>query len=230
MADARWAGPGGRLDRLARHEGFPGLTVAFIVLVALLMGVEAVPTWAAAHDTLLMTAFGLAQAWFVFEIAVRLGAHGPRLRTFFADPWNTFDFAVVALSLLPAVGTLALVARLLRILRLLRVVSGVDVLRGFVRGELAPPARVAATALLLALAIYLFALAGFQSFGEFGEGDPAWSDLFRALRSTVSTYALAPALPAGVGGLGWLVAFAATHLALLALLLRPRTRRAEASR
>jgi hypothetical protein len=222
MTDARVSGPGGRLDRLARADGFRRLTVTMIVLVALLMGVEAMPAWAAQVETVLLVAFAAAQAWFVFEIAVRLGAHWPRLRTFFADGWNTFDFVVVVLSLVPAVGALALVARLLRVLRLLRVVSGVNVLRAFVRGELPLPARLAATALLAALAVYVLALAGFQVFGAFGEGDPAWTDLFRALRSTVATYALSPAVPAGMAGAGWLTAFAATHAVLLALLVRPR--------
>ena len=230
MSDARLTGPGGRLEGLAKSEGFRRLTLALIVLVALLMGVEAVPAWASMYETLLYGALWSAQLWFVFELVVRLGAHWPRLRSFFADPWNTFDFAVVVLSLLPAVGMLALVARMLRILRLLRAVSGVNTGRAFVRGELPFAARIAAAIVLGGLSIYMFALAGFHAFGAYGDGDAAWSDLFRALRSTVATYAFAPATPAGAGGTAWLAAFAATQAALLALLLRPGPRGAEVAR
>jgi voltage-gated sodium channel len=44
---------------------------------------------------------------------------------FFRDRWNTFDFVIVAVSLVPMVGSLSLAGRVLRPLRLLRVVSSV---------------------------------------------------------------------------------------------------------
>ena len=47
----------------------------------------------------------------------------------FLDGWNVFDFSVVALSLLPAAGPFATVARLARVLRVARAVSSMPELR-----------------------------------------------------------------------------------------------------
>ena len=48
---------------------------------------------------------------FVAEILIRIAAFGTRPWRFFLDGWNVFDFSVVALSLLPAAGPFATVAR-----------------------------------------------------------------------------------------------------------------------
>ncbi|MHB1291616.1 MAG: ion transporter [Sulfuricella sp.] len=50
---------------------------------------------------------------FVAEIILRLYVHR---RAFWRDPWSVFDFAVVAIALLPATGQFA-VLRALRVLR-----------------------------------------------------------------------------------------------------------------
>jgi voltage-gated sodium channel len=75
-------------------------------------------------------ALGLrVQAAVVVELAIRLAAFGARPWRFFLDGWNVFDFGVVALSLLPAAGPFATVARLARVLRVARVVSSLPELR-----------------------------------------------------------------------------------------------------
>jgi len=58
----------------------------------------------------------------VLEIGLRLLARRP-LAGFFRDGWNLFDFAVVAVSLLPVAGSFASVARIARALRVARLVS-----------------------------------------------------------------------------------------------------------
>ncbi len=224
MTDDRARGNGGRLDRLARSEGFQALTLALIVLSALCLGVEAMPAYAQRWETLLYGVFVATQVWFVFEIGVRLFAHWPRLGGFFADGWNRFDFTVVVLSLLPAVGTVALLARLLRVLRLVRLVSGSDLLRGFVRGRLGVGARLLAFAVLLALSVYVFALMGFHLYGGFGDGLAAWANLPRALASVGGLYlGRVGSVPSGDGaGIALLALFYLSQLALLGGLLRPR--------
>ena len=194
MTDDRARGNGGRLDRLARSEGFQALTLALIVLSALCLGVEAMPAYAQRWETLLYGVFVATQVWFVFEIGVRLFAHWPRLGGFFADGWNRFDFTVVVFSLLPAVGTVALLARLL------------------------------AFAVLLALSVYVFALMGFHLYGGFGDGLAAWANLPRALASVGGLYlGRVGSVPSGDGaGIALLALFYLSQLALLGGLLRPR--------
>jgi voltage-gated sodium channel len=167
-----------RLQALAASEPFQDAVLGLIVLNGLCMGVEAVPELAEDRQELLFWVFAISQVAFVVEIAVRVLACWPRPGDFFRNGWNTFDFTVVALSLLPAVGGLTLAARLLRILRLLRVVSMSDALRGLAgrgRPTLALPAA------LLVLLNYMLALAGFHLFGEL-DAD-RWGNLGRAVSS-----------------------------------------------
>jgi voltage-gated sodium channel len=71
-------------------------------------------------------------AVFVVEIALRLYVN--RL-AYFRDPWNLFDFTVVAIALVPASGPLA-VLRALRILRVLRLITLVPSMKRVVGGLL----------------------------------------------------------------------------------------------
>jgi voltage-gated sodium channel len=166
---------------VAGSELFQGFILALIVFNALCMGAEATPGFAAAYATALDLIFVASQAIFVAEIAIRLGTHWPRPGQFFREFWNTFDFTVVALSLVPAVGGFTLVARVLRVLRLVRLFSASTRLRGFFEGvRESLPVLALATIVLLVLG-YIFALAGFYLFGE---ALPAqWGSLGRAVLS-----------------------------------------------
>jgi len=93
------------------------------------MGLETSGTLMASYGRLFGWLNLAVQAVFVLEIAVRLSAHWPRILQFFRDGWNCFDFAVVAISLLPDVGPFATVARLARVLRVTRVLSSFPELR-----------------------------------------------------------------------------------------------------
>lgn len=47
----------------------------------------------------------------VAELLMKLWAAWPRPGAFFTDGWNVFDFVIVVVSLLPATGSFATVAR-----------------------------------------------------------------------------------------------------------------------
>lgn len=62
---------------------------------------------------------------FVAEAAIKILAEGKRPYEYWRDGWNLFNFAIVALSLLPLSGGNAVtVLRLLRLLRVLKLVRG----------------------------------------------------------------------------------------------------------
>ena len=212
-----------RVRRFVANPGFVAFTHALIAVNAVALGVEALPSASEAFEGLLEGLFALSTAWFVVEITLRLVAHGKPVAGFFRDGWNTFDTAIVVLSLLPLAGGVAIVARLARLLRLLRLVSGNDLLRSFVERRLPVGLHLLASAVLLALAIYAFALAGFHVAGGVLAEPGAWSDLPSALASTLgwSVVVAAPALPADdAAGTAWGVALALTLLAWLGLTLR----------
>src|SRR3712207_8767028 len=87
------------------------------------MGLETSRSLMAGYGPLFSALNLLVQVVFLLEIAVRIASYAPRPLQFFRDGWNVFDFAVVALSLLPIAGPFASVSRLARLLRVVRLVS-----------------------------------------------------------------------------------------------------------
>lgn len=212
-----------RFRRAVAHPGFLAFTHALIALNAVALGIEAMPEFGEPLEGLLEGFFALSSVWFVLEIALRMAAQGKPWTGFFRDGWNTFDTAVVVLSLLPLAGGIAILARVLRLLRLFRLVSGSDLLRGFVVRRLPMGHHALAATLVLALALYVFALAGFHVAGGVLANDGPWADLPGALRSTLawSLPLSPPALPSsGAAGITWAIALGATLLAWLGLTLR----------
>ncbi|MDX9975822.1 MAG: ion transporter [FCB group bacterium] len=164
--------------RIAENPVFQNVILGIIVANAILIGIETDPELMARHHTL-FSALNLAvQIVFVIEIAIRMLAFAPRMWRFFLDGWNVFDFAIVALSLLPMAGPLANVGRLARLLRALRVVSAIPELRLMVVTLLRSIPSLANVLVLLGLTVYVYAVVGVHLFGTI---DPAhWQNLGRA--------------------------------------------------
>jgi voltage-gated sodium channel len=110
---------------IAESAAFQDAILFLIIFNGVCLGAEAIPALADQYGEPLFWIFAISQAIFVTEIAIRVLAHWPRVSEFFRDRWNTFDFVIVAVSLVPMVGSLSLAGRVLRPLRLLRVVSSV---------------------------------------------------------------------------------------------------------
>ena len=122
-----------RLDRWLESAPIHNGLIALILLNAVILGLETSPALMAAWGSWLSAADRAILAVFVVEIALRLYVH--RL-AYFRDPWNVFDFVVVAIALVPASGPLA-VLRALRILRVLRLITLVPSMKRVVGGLLA---------------------------------------------------------------------------------------------
>ena len=167
-----------RLRSLVDSDGFRSAILFLILLNAFAMGLEAVPAAADRYETALEWVFLISQVVFVAEIAARwlVASKGE----FFRDSWNRFDFVVVALSLVPAVGEFALVARVFRVLRVLRIVSVSGVLWGSTLRQEVGPRAVLLALLLVLLSGYVFALAGFHLFGD---TRPEWGSLAQSIVS-----------------------------------------------
>jgi voltage-gated sodium channel len=164
--------------RIADDRRFQAAVLAVIVGNAVLIGVETSPAAWARHGALFHFLNAAVQVFFVAEIAIRLLAHAPRVHRFFTDGWNVFDFTIVTLSLLPAAGPLATVARLARLLRALRLLSAVPELRLIVGTMLRSIPSLGNVVVLLGLILYVYAVVGVHLFGA---ADPAhWATLPRA--------------------------------------------------
>jgi len=159
------------LQAVVSGRQFQRAVLILILANAALIGAETSRAIMTAYGTWLIALNWVFQLAFVAEIGCRILALGRRWPTFFRDGWNTFDFAVVGLSLVPAVGPIATVARLARVLRVLRLVSAFPDLRLIVATMLRSVASMGHVTLLLGLLLYVYGVLGYHLFHEV---DPAW--------------------------------------------------------
>ena len=103
---------------------------------------------------------------FIIEVVLKLAAVAPRFGLYFGNGWNLFDFTVVVLSLIPATGEFALVARLIRVLRVLRLVSAVPQLRLVVATLVRSIPSMGHVIMLMSILFYIYAVTGFHLFHE----------------------------------------------------------------
>jgi voltage-gated sodium channel len=138
------------------------LIIGLIVINAIVIGLETSPDAMAAAGPLLKAIDLFALSVFVVEIAAKLVVY--RL-SFFRDPWNLFDFAIVGAALLPSGGGFS-VLRALRILRALRLVSAIPKMRTVVQALLSAVPAMGSVIGLLGLMFYIAAVMATKLFGE----------------------------------------------------------------
>lgn len=119
---------------------------------------------------------------FCFEITMKLIVY--RLK-FFRDGWNIFDFAVVAIALLPNTGGLS-VLRALRVLRLLRLATAVPSMRRVINGMFSALPGGASVAGVLFIMYYVGAIIGVNLFSKtvpqhFGDIGTTFFTLFKMM-------------------------------------------------
>lgn len=135
--------------------------LAVIVLNAITLGLETSPVIVGAVGAELSVIDRTFLVVFVLDILLRLVAYG---RGFWRDPWNVFDFVIVAIALLPTTGPFG-VLRALRVLRVLRLISVVPSMRRVVAGLLGAIPGMASIAALLGLILYVAAVMATKLFG-----------------------------------------------------------------
>jgi voltage-gated sodium channel len=171
-----------RLRALIVHPMTERIVITLIVFNAITLGLETSKTVMDNIGGLLHAVDQVILAVFVAELVARIAVH--RL-AFFKDPWSLFDFAVVAIALVPSTGSLS-VLRALRILRVLRLVTVVPSLRRVVAGLVSAMPGMGSIGLLLMLVFYVFAVMATKLYGEtnpelFGHLGTSAYTLFQAM-------------------------------------------------
>lgn len=160
-----------RIGELVESNRFQMFIVGVIALNAITLGAETSTVLRANFGPALTVIDHLALVIFTLELAARLYAFGWK---FFKDPWNVFDFVIVAIALIPTAGPLA-VLRSLRILRALRLVAMVPSMRRVVTALVKSiPGLVSLSGLLLLL-VYVGGVIASNLFGD--TGDPRFTGL-----------------------------------------------------
>ena len=161
--------------RIIESKGFQRAVLGLILFAGVLVGLETSVTLMAQAGGVLHAIDRAVLAFFVVELALRIGACGARPWKFFADGWNVFDFVIVAVCLLPVQAEFAAVLRLVRVLRVLRLVRVLRVLRLItavprlqilVGALLKSIPSMSYVALLLSVLFYVYAVLGVSLFGR----------------------------------------------------------------
>ena len=143
------------------------VVIGVILLNAIVLGLETSDELMERYGTLLKLIDKACLILFAIEIAIKMYAY--RLH-FWRSGWNVFDFAVVAIAVIPNTGPWA-VLRALRVLRVLRLMTVVPQLRRVVAAFLhAIPGLVGVIFVML----IFFYVAAVLSTELFGDAFPEW--------------------------------------------------------
>jgi voltage-gated sodium channel len=183
-----------RIQAFVELPRFGQFILALILLNAVLLGMETSAALMAQYGSTLLLLDKLLLGVFVVELLLRIFAYRA---AFFKDPWSLFDFAVVAIALIPASGPLA-VLRSLRVLRVLRVLSMVPSMRRVVSALLGSLPGLSSIALVLILIYYVFAVMATKIFGAafpewFGSIGASFYTLFQVM--TLESWSMGIARP-----------------------------------
>ena len=151
-----------RANALIASTIFQNFILGVILFNAVMLGLETSPAAMGVAGPLILALDTACLAIFVAEIALKLFA---RRLAFFMRGWNLFDFAIVAIALIPAAQGLA-VLRALRILRLLRVISVSPSLRRVVEGLINALPGMGSVFLLMGLIFYIGAVMATKLFAD----------------------------------------------------------------
>ena len=130
------------------------------------MGIQTYPTAMESYGGLLHGLDAVILWIFVAEIVIKMGAEGSKPWRYFYDPWNVFDFLIVAVCFMPLNAQYVTVLRLARLLRVLKLVRALPRLQVLVSALLKSIPSMFYISLLLFLLFYLYAVLGtflFQS-------------------------------------------------------------------
>lgn len=172
------------LRGIAEAQWFQRAITFVIVIAGVLAGIETYPELVHRYEAALHLVDTLILVIFIAEIAVKIGAQGSTPWRYFTDPWNVFDFVIVALALMPIHAEGVAVLRLARLLRVLRLVRALPRLQLLVSALLKSIPSMGYVSLLLGLLFYLYGVAATHLFGandpvHFGRLENALLTLFQ---------------------------------------------------
>lgn len=151
---------------LVEKTAFEYFIVGLILFNAVILGLETSPEIVAEYDSWLRFGNQFILAIFILEAALKIIAVAPRLRLYFGNGWNLFDFTVVVLSLIPASGEYAMIARLARLLRVARLISTIPELRLIISTLVRSIPSMGHVLMLMGVIFYIYAVAGYHLFHE----------------------------------------------------------------
>ncbi len=152
--------------RIAENGWFGHSITIVIILNAIVIGLDTSEYLRSNYHDLFVVLNQIFLLIFIAEAAIKMAALAPNVLNYFRDGWNVFDFSIIVVSLLPATGELATIARLARLMRVLRLVSALPELRLIVATLIRSIPSMGHVVLLMSILFYVYAVAGYHLFHE----------------------------------------------------------------
>ncbi|MDA0812011.1 MAG: ion transporter [Verrucomicrobia bacterium] len=150
------------LVRRVESQPFQHFVVVVILVNAAILGMETDPGIMEKFGTALQVIDKLCLLVFLVELIAKLLAYRGH---FWKNGWNIFDFAVVAIALVPGAGPWA-VLRSMRVLRVLRLLTVVPQLRQVVAAFLHSIPGLSGVMAVMAIFFYTTGVLATELFGE----------------------------------------------------------------
>lgn len=170
----------GLAQKITKNKAFNAFIFILILFSAIIIGIETYSGIASKHRFLLVFLDRLIISCFVVEIGLKIVSNGKKPWNFFSDPWNVFDFVIVAICLVPAGDTHIFAAfRILRVLRILRMITFLPKLRLLIGALVKSIPSMGYIVMLISILFYIYAIVGVMLFGS---SDPThFGDLHHTL-------------------------------------------------
>ncbi len=170
-------------SKIANHKYFQGFILLTILLAGVVVGMQTYKNFADRHSGILDFLDAFILGVFTLEVIIKIIAEGKKPLNYFRNPWNLFDFIIVAACLLepvlPIDSAFLPVLRLARILRVLKLVTTLPKLQVLVGCLLKSLPSMFYVSMLLGLLFYIY---GTMAVFLYSENDPIH---FRNLQTSV---------------------------------------------
>lgn len=170
-------------SNIADHKYFQRFILLTILLAGVVVGIQTYKEFAHNHKDVLGLLDAFILGVFTIEVVIKIVAEGKKPLNYFKNPWNVFDFLIVAACLLepvlPLNSTFLPVLRLARILRVLKLVTTLPKLQVLVGCLLKSLPSMFYVSMLLGLLFYIY---GTMAVFLYSENDPIH---FRNLQTSI---------------------------------------------
>lgn len=168
-----------RLESLVYSRWFVNLSTGIILFYACVLGFRTFDELSTPLDYALFVLDWAVTLFFAVEVTLKMLA-APSLKTFFKDPWNSFDFVIVAVALIPLDNSqFAAAARILRVFRVLRLITVRPELRALIEVLLRAVPAIVDIVILMFIIFYIYAVVGSFLFDGLPSG--LWDNFLTAM-------------------------------------------------
>lgn len=157
-------------------------TITILILInAVVLGIETDPTLFEEYDEVLVAVDSIILFVFTIEVFLKVCAYQAH---FFRSGWNIFDFIIVGISWIPAVGIFAIL-RSLRIFRVFRLFSVVPQMRRVLSALMHSIPGMLSVIGILTLIFYVCAVLATTLYGN--HPDPQMQEWFGSISASLYT-------------------------------------------